>query len=66
MFQCDRCWFINLKKIEPRKSSFSDVRLLKYIRRANLDMLWSKEPSTIKSILDGTLKNFVPQTWDVD
>ncbi len=58
-FQCDRCWFVNIKKREPLpKDSFVDARLLKYLRRANLDIMWSKESSTVKSTLEGTLKNF--------
>ncbi len=56
-FQCDRCWFINLKQEEPSKS-FSDKRLLKYIRRANLDVMWSRESSTVKNNFEGVMKNF--------
>ena len=46
-FQCDRCWFLNLKKREPSPDIINDNILLGYIRRVNLDILWSKEPSTI-------------------
>ena len=46
-FQCDCCWFVNLGKREPTNASESDRRLLGYIRRVNLDMLWSSEGSTV-------------------
>ena len=46
-FQCDCCWFVNLSKREPNGASESDHRLLGYIRRVNLDMLWSSEGSTV-------------------
>ena len=46
-FQCDRCWFVNLNKREPREKSIVDNQLLPYIRRVNLDILWSRETSTV-------------------
>jgi len=49
-FQCDTCWFINLKFRLPRENSDSDARLLEYIRRVNLDGMWSREPGTVNSI----------------
>lgn len=48
-FQCDECHFINLKKRIPSAGSGEDMLLLKYIRRANLDSLWSLEPATVAS-----------------
>jgi hypothetical protein len=59
-FQCDRCWFINLKNKEPRSSSLTDVRLLSYIRRVNLDVLWSRESSTVEKTLNQYVK---ARTW---
>ena len=35
-FQCDFCWFVNLKDREVDTESLSDRRLLGYIRRVNL------------------------------
>ena len=32
-FQCDHCWFVNLERRLPNSHSFSDSRLLDYIRR---------------------------------
>jgi len=49
-FQCDLCWFRNIKFRSPSASSQSDQRLLKYIRRVNLDGMWSREPGTVRSI----------------
>lgn len=47
-FQCDTCWFINLQRRKPTPHLYpSDQRLLTYIRRVNLDMFWSREPTTV-------------------
>ncbi len=50
-FQCDQCHFHNLMKRDPVPGVAQDVRLLKLIRRASLDALWSREPTTISSTL---------------
>ena len=55
-FQCDLCWFRNLQKRSPTPGNLSDERLLEYIRRANLDGMWSREPSTVRSIRTGIVK----------
>ena len=49
-FQCDLCWFRNLKFRSPNLSSHADNVLLKYIRRVNLDGMWSREPGTVQAI----------------
>ena len=77
-FQCDCCWFVNLTKREPKDTSESDHRLLGYIRRVNLDMLWSSEGSTVghtlgdlrkaarmSSILDLTSLHVLRGPWPV-
>ena len=46
-FQCDSCWFRCLEKREPRVGSYQDNRILIYIRRVNLDLIWSRAPGTI-------------------
>jgi len=46
-FQCDLCHFQNLMRRGPIHNLPQDVRLLKLIRRANLDALWSREPTTV-------------------
>ena len=50
-FQCDHCWFINLCRREPSHISYSDERLLGYIRRVNLDLMWSRERGTVANTL---------------
>ena len=51
-FQCDRCWFRSLEGREPRTGSYQDNRILIYIRRVNLDLIWSRAPGTIASARD--------------
>ena len=46
-FQCDLCHFRNMKKRDPRQEHYPDESLLLNIRRANLDIMWSREPSTV-------------------
>ena len=45
-FQCDLCIFRSLFKRDPRQGP-SDLEALEVIRRMNLDIIWSREPSTI-------------------
>ena len=52
-FQCDICWFINLQKREPDLRSLVDLRILGYIRRVNLDVIWSRSPGTISNTKNG-------------
>jgi hypothetical protein len=51
-FQCDLCHFRNLMHRDPEGGLPQDLRLLKMIRRANLDALWSGEPSTVRGTLN--------------
>ena len=51
-FQCDVCWFRVLEKREPKVGSYQDGRILTYIRRVNLDLIWSRAPGTIASTRD--------------
>jgi hypothetical protein len=46
-FQCDTCHFRNMMNRDPEPSLAQDYRVLKCIRRANLDSLWSMEPKTV-------------------
>ena len=50
-FQCDLCHFRNAMQRDPVGTLLQDIRLLKTIQRANLDALWSREPSTVRSTL---------------
>ena len=54
-FQCDECWFRNIK-LRTSRATLSDNRLLEFIRRVNLDGMWSREPSTVRSIKLNTIK----------
>ena len=46
-FQCDVCQFRNVNGRNPAMESWSDVTLLRYIRRANLDAFWGRASKTI-------------------
>ena len=45
-FQCDTCWFRNLKGRDPTGLT-KDRLVLVHIRRANLDAFWAREPTTV-------------------
>ena len=47
-FQCDQCHFVNLNGRLPQAHESQDQRLLKYIRRAQLDAFWVSEPDTVQ------------------
>lgn len=46
-FQCDECHFQNLTGRSSQILFPKDQRLLKYIRRAQLDAFWATEPNTV-------------------
>jgi hypothetical protein len=50
-FQCDTCWFVNLEERLPNDDCRIDERLLGYIRRVNLDVMWSREEGTVKGTM---------------
>ena len=41
-FQCNECWFWKLRGQQSNKINPTDGMLLRLIRRANLDMMWSR------------------------
>ena len=49
-FQCDLCHFRNITSRSPGDDE-QDGMLLHFIRRANLDALWSRERGTIKNTM---------------
>lgn len=51
LFQCEFCWHINITGKPPSEFRTSDCELMSYFRRVNLDMFWSKEPSTVAGSL---------------
>jgi hypothetical protein len=50
-FQCDTCHFRNIMERDPINGLPQDMRVLKLIRRANLDAFWSREPRTVRATL---------------
>jgi hypothetical protein len=44
---------VNLERREANLNSYNDIRLLDYIRRANLDVIWSRAPGTIANAKNG-------------
>jgi hypothetical protein len=50
-FQGDLCHFRNLMNQNPNKNLAQDLHIMKCIRRANLDSLWSAEPRTVSQTL---------------
>ena len=55
-FQCDLCWFRNLEKRSPKKTSISDEMALVFIRRVNLDGMWARSKSTVGSVRRSTVE----------
>ena len=51
MFQCDLCHFRNIQKRDPVGENGLDRCAMRNIRRANMDALWSREPSTVRANL---------------
>lgn len=49
-FQCDSCWFVNIKGriFDPKRAE--DRLNISLIQRVNLDVFWDKEPSTVKGM----------------
>ena len=46
MFQCDLCHFRNMESRNPDGGG-TDEKILRYIRRANLDAFWARRPNTV-------------------
>ena len=55
-FQCDYCWFANITKKDANHWFPDDVRKLAFIRRVNLDVMWSREPSTVANSFSTLIK----------
>ena len=55
-FQCDLCWFRNLKGRNPNLERLEDKALMSCVRRVNLDMLWSCSPSTVAATMSNVKK----------
>jgi len=46
-FQCDLCHFRNIQRRDPLVGNVKDSLSLRCIRRANLDAMWAREPTTV-------------------
>lgn len=46
-FQCQFCWFVNLKGTLPNPSRMKDREVLGIMKRVNLDMFWSRATKTV-------------------
>ena len=55
-FQCEYCWFGNLKKRDAVSSDPLDKLILGYAIRVNLDMMWSRERGTVNGWLSNIRK----------
>lgn len=51
-FECDLCHFRNMNQRDPDLTSAKDRFTMVGIRRSNLDALWARESSTVKSNLN--------------
>ena len=58
-FQCDTCWFVNLFDRLPFPGAVADDWNLQLIRRANLDMMWSRDSKGTVGGIKGQLKDIV-------
>ena len=46
IFQCELCHFRNMEARNPEDNG-TDDKILRYIRRANLDAFWTRRPNTV-------------------
>ena len=57
-FECDLCHFRNVCERDPLWNTHEDTYTLLCIRRANLDAMWSREPSTVSSNLSRCKRDY--------
>ena len=48
-FQCEFCWFANIHKSDGNDWYANDAMKLAYMKQVNLDIFWSREPSTVQN-----------------
>ena len=56
-FECGLCHFHNINHCEPSWGDCKDEFTLMCIRRANLDAMWAREPSTVKTNLSRIVRD---------
>jgi len=69
-FQCDLCHFRNIQRRDPVVGNVKDSLSLRCIRRANLDAMWAREPTTVggnsrevKKLLEkGSVLGYAPES----
>ena len=49
--QCEKCWFVNLCGCCPDSGILADIQRLELPNRANLDIFWRRDTSTIHEML---------------
>ena len=64
-FQCENCWFVNLHHRVPLTDSMRDQNLLHTLRRANLDIFWSREYKTIQTVT-GHIREIIRRAKEAD
>ena len=52
-FQCEVCHFRNVFHRNPSDAHAKDQEFMSFVRRANLDCFWSREPATVQANLRG-------------
>lgn len=50
LFQCELCNLRNIYGREPQNKNLKDKEFFKFVRRANLDAFWSREPTIVGKI----------------
>ncbi len=63
-FQCDLCHFWIIQGRSPLEGDTRDRRVMMLIQLANLDALWSQEPTTVARSLRNLVKT-CPVAWDL-
>ena len=63
LFQCDVCYFRNIKLRSSINGDPADDKLLAFIRRSNLDIIWSREPKTIEGYRTAYNKSIKADTY---
>lgn len=57
-FSCELCHFRNVNLRDPLLDSSKDVYTLTAMRRANIDVCWAREPSTVRANLNRARRDF--------
>ena len=61
-FECDLCHFRNMNKPDPVYGCKKDEDTYIVMRRAQLDVFWAREPSTVASNLSRLMRYYIDAT----